>query len=86
MLFKCIFEWKKANTVAQLTNPIVSSFLFFVGKIIATVLPPVETTGLTSEDVTDLTEKVRNQILEVYQKTSEEVGSAAVKESGDAGH
>ena len=36
-------------------------------------LPPVSTKGLTTEDVTALTEKVRNQMVAVYEKINEEI-------------
>jgi lysophosphatidate acyltransferase len=44
--------------------------LNFPGTLKVTVLPPVSTIGLTSDDVGDLTEKVRQQMLEVYHEGS----------------
>ena len=41
--------------------------------MIATVLPPVPTEGLGSDDVTPLSERIREQMLEVYHKTTGEV-------------
>jgi len=42
--------------------------MFDSGTIKVTVLPPVPTTGLTPEDVNDLTDKVRQQMLDVFHK------------------
>ena len=44
----------------------------FTGKFTATVLPKISTKGLTADDVADLTEKVRDQMLDVFNKTSYE--------------
>ncbi|XP_067942159.1 1-acyl-sn-glycerol-3-phosphate acyltransferase alpha-like [Watersipora subatra] len=46
---------------------------FTHGKVILTVLPPVETTGKEYSDVPELSESVRQSMIEVYQKTSKEM-------------
>lgn len=43
------------------------------GNIIITTLPPIPTEGLTPEDVEELMEKTRNQMNEVFVRTSNEV-------------
>ncbi|XP_041481723.1 1-acyl-sn-glycerol-3-phosphate acyltransferase alpha-like [Lytechinus variegatus] len=43
---------------------------FGTGKFTITVLPPVPTEGKTSEDVNELTETVRKQMLTTYNETS----------------
>ncbi|XP_053380580.1 1-acyl-sn-glycerol-3-phosphate acyltransferase alpha-like isoform X1 [Mercenaria mercenaria] len=43
---------------------------FTTGKFIITCLPSVSTRGLTSNDVTDLTENVRKQMLDTFNQTS----------------
>lgn len=45
-------------------------YVFKPGKYIAEVLPPVSTEGLTMDDVPELSEKVRKQMLAVYQRLS----------------
>jgi len=42
------------------------------GKLKIKVLPPVSTDGLTADDVNDLVEKVRNQMLETLKELTEE--------------
>ena len=44
----------------------------FAGKVIVECLPPVSTEGLTAEDVTELTEKVRNSMLDAFKRISQE--------------
>lgn len=48
-------------------------FNFSAGKVIISILPPIYTENLKSTDVTDLCNKVRNQMEEVYYKTSLEI-------------
>ncbi|XP_022084251.1 1-acyl-sn-glycerol-3-phosphate acyltransferase alpha-like [Acanthaster planci] len=43
---------------------------FGTGKFTITVLPPIMTDGKTTEDVTELTEQVRKQMLNVYNESS----------------
>lgn len=43
------------------------------GKVIISILPPIYTENLKATDVTDLCNKVRNQMEEVYYKTSLEI-------------
>lgn len=45
---------------------------FTPGKFTITVLPKISTVGLTSENVPELTERVRDQMLDVFNKTSYE--------------
>lgn len=45
---------------------------FSSGKFTITVLPKISTKGLTSDNVAELTEKVREQMLDVFNKTSYE--------------
>ena len=42
------------------------------GKFTITVLPKISTVGLTSDNVPELTERVREQMLDVFNKTSYE--------------
>ncbi|KAI1714862.1 acyltransferase domain-containing protein [Ditylenchus destructor] len=42
------------------------------GKVIVQVMDPVSTKGLTTDDVTDLCERVRNQMLTVYETVTAE--------------
>ncbi|KAK7078417.1 hypothetical protein SK128_008101 [Halocaridina rubra] len=43
------------------------------GHIIVTCLPPIPTKGLGKDDMEQLMEDVRSQMMEVYTKTSAEV-------------
>lgn len=45
---------------------------FSPGKFTLTVLPKISTKGLTPDNVAELTEKVRDQMLDVFNKTSYE--------------
>ena len=65
-------------------TPIVYSRYYFLkykeerfdpGEVIMTVLPPVSTVGMTLEQIPELMENVRDQMVEVYKKTSAEVYS-----------
>jgi len=47
--------------------------MFNPGKVIVTVLPPVETKSFTANDVDSLIEKVRNPMVKVYKEISEEL-------------
>ncbi|BFZ06011.1 hypothetical protein BsWGS_09050 [Bradybaena similaris] len=47
--------------------------VFDEGKVVVEILPPIQTTGLTSADVTSLTEKTRNIMLDCFERISEEV-------------
>jgi hypothetical protein len=49
------------------------TFKYFTGKVIVTVLPFVETKGLTLDDVDSLKEQVRSQMIEVYDKVAAEM-------------
>ncbi|KAK3087207.1 hypothetical protein FSP39_003101 [Pinctada imbricata] len=49
---------------------------FTSGRFIITCLPRISTEGLTQEDVPDITEKVRQQMLDVYNQTSMETTQA----------
>ncbi|RUS80421.1 hypothetical protein EGW08_011790 [Elysia chlorotica] len=48
---------------------------FDEGKVIVEILEPISTKGLTSADVTDLTERTRQVMLETFDRISEEVKS-----------
>lgn len=48
---------------------------FDEGKVIVEILEPISTEGLTSADVTDLTERTRNLMLETFDRISQEVKS-----------
>ena len=50
------------------------------GKVIATVLPPVPTEGLTTEDVDGLMDRVREQMLKVHHETSWDVHQEAERQ------
>lgn len=46
---------------------------FEQGKVIISILDPVDTVGLTASDVTQLTESVRSKMIECYEQTSKEL-------------
>jgi len=46
---------------------------FDEGPVLVEILPPIPTTGLTKDDVTDLTEKTRNLMLESFDRLNKEV-------------
>ncbi|GFR59650.1 1-acyl-sn-glycerol-3-phosphate acyltransferase [Elysia marginata] len=48
---------------------------FDEGKVIAEILEPIPTEGLTSADVTELSERTRQTMLETFDKISQEVRS-----------
>ncbi|XP_074653967.1 1-acyl-sn-glycerol-3-phosphate acyltransferase alpha-like [Tubulanus polymorphus] len=50
---------------------------FGTGKVIITCLPPVSTDGLNSSDVSELTEKIRNSMVDAFNNTSSEVSPQA---------
>uniref|UniRef100_A0A182PRJ4 1-acyl-sn-glycerol-3-phosphate acyltransferase n=1 Tax=Anopheles epiroticus TaxID=199890 RepID=A0A182PRJ4_9DIPT len=43
------------------------------GHVIVTALPPIETTGLTSDDIPELIERTRNAMIETFKATTKEV-------------
>lgn len=47
--------------------------MYVAGKVILTVLPPVETAGKEYSDVPELAEEVRQSMIEVYKKASAEL-------------
>ncbi|KAF2366225.1 1-acyl-sn-glycerol-3-phosphate acyltransferase [Trinorchestia longiramus] len=47
--------------------------VFNPGNVIVTCLPPVSTEGLTMEDMPQLMEKVRDQMMAVFKETSDQV-------------
>lgn len=54
---------------------VTDNVLVVSGHIIVTCLPPISTKGMTKEDMPDLMEEVRAQMMEVYTKTSSQVRS-----------
>ncbi|KAK3728764.1 hypothetical protein RRG08_013490 [Elysia crispata] len=48
---------------------------FNEGKVVVEILEPISTKGLTSSDVTDLTERTRQVMLKTFDKISQEVKS-----------
>jgi hypothetical protein len=46
---------------------------FDKGDMIITALPEISTVGLTLKDIDKLVEQTRQQMIEVYEKTSAEV-------------
>lgn len=71
-------------------TPIVYSRYYFLehkeerfdsGEVIMTVLPPISTVGMTLEQLPELMEKVRNQMMEVYRNTSAEVSRTQISPS-----
>ncbi|XP_065344703.1 1-acyl-sn-glycerol-3-phosphate acyltransferase alpha-like [Cloeon dipterum] len=84
---RCLMPFKKgAFHVAVACQapimPVVYSPYYFVnphnkyhtgGKVIVTVLPFIETAGLTLDDVDELKEKVRQQMIEAYDKIAAEI-------------
>lgn len=66
-------------------SPVVYSHYHFLdhkaerfdpGEVIMTVLPPISTKGMTLEQIPELMERVRNQMIEVYRSTSAEMSHA----------
>lgn len=66
-------------------TPVVYSRYYFLdhkkqqfsnGEVIMTVLPAVPTKGMTLEQMPELMEKVRNQMVEVYHSSSAELADA----------
>ena len=53
-------------------GPFVNIIIIISGKFTLTVLPKISTKGLTPDNVAELTEKVRDQMLDVFNKTSYE--------------
>lgn len=45
---------------------------YWTGRVILEVLPPISTTGLTTEDVTSLTDMTREKMLDCFNRISEE--------------
>uniref|UniRef100_A0A182NCG5 1-acyl-sn-glycerol-3-phosphate acyltransferase n=1 Tax=Anopheles dirus TaxID=7168 RepID=A0A182NCG5_9DIPT len=43
------------------------------GHVIVTALPPIETKGLTSDDIPELIERTRNAMIETFKATTKEV-------------
>ena len=58
---------------------IVSVFLYVSGNVIVTCLPAVETTGMSTADVPSLTERVRKDMVDVYESSTDEVEQYARK-------
>ncbi|CAJ0591397.1 unnamed protein product [Cylicocyclus nassatus] len=54
------------------------------GEVIAKVLEPISTKGMTIEDVPELAEKVRNQMLQVHKDISEEAAEKMKKKRQQA--
>lgn len=46
---------------------------FDEGKVLVEIMPPISTVGLKAEDVTDLTEKTRQSMLEVFDRLNQEI-------------
>ena len=46
----------------------------YTGKVIVTALPSIETKDKTYEDVPTLADSVRDTMVEVYERTSAELG------------
>ena len=59
------------------TNCLYSFVLCHTGKVIITCLPPISTEGLTSADVTGLSERARDLMAAVLERTSDEVHARA---------
>lgn len=57
-------------TRLAITLQVNNYFFPFPGKFIATCLPSVPTRGLTADDVTDLTDNVRKQMLDTFNQSS----------------
>lgn len=66
------------------THFLVLIYLFtflslFLGTIKVTILPPVCTKGLTPDDVNDLTDKVRQQMLDSFHKEDSNINEEKEK-------
>lgn len=57
------------------------ALLFFPGKIKVEVLPPIETKGLTSDDVSDLTDRCFHTMRETLFRLSGRPSPSEVKDS-----
>lgn len=49
--------------------------MFFSGKVIVEILPPIPTSGLSPSDVTEFSEKTRDIMLEHFQKLNSEIAT-----------
>ena len=67
MIYTVKYCFKKHNIFHDL-SPL--DFSIDTGKFTITVLPPVSTEGKTSDDVNELSEAVRKQMLTTYNETS----------------
>lgn len=47
--------------------------ILFLGNIVITTLPPIETAGMSKSDVEQLMRSTRESMLEVFRATSKEV-------------
>ena len=52
---------------------------YVAGNVIVTVLPPVDTKGMSPSDVVQLTERVRSDMINVYESSTVEVEQYARK-------
>ena len=52
---------------------------YVAGNVIVTVLPPVDTKGMSPSDVVQLTERVRSDMINVYDSSTVEVEQYARK-------
>lgn len=48
-------------------------FIFFLGKVVITALPQIETKGMKMDQLEELMERVRSAMLATYHETSKEV-------------
>lgn len=51
------------------------ALISFLGKVIVTALPAVDTTGKTYDDVVALSDSVRDSMVEVYERSSAELNN-----------
>ena len=58
----------------QLFNVIIAFVFFYTGKVIVTALSAIATKGKTYDDVPTLADSVRDTMVEVYERTSAELG------------
>lgn len=55
------------------TRPLIRRSFFFSGIVVMTILPPIPTTGLTSDDVDKLISKTKTKMTTAFDKADEEL-------------
>lgn len=54
-------------------NQVLIRFLFILGKVVITTLPPIPTKGMTRDDLEILSDMARQQMIEVFNESSKDL-------------